>query len=103
MRKPRPGTYESVSFQDQTKYLGPTVIKAQVPTWRDVWAILRGRYAPKVIVSRKLTVAGVSRVIKRAWSKPRLEKQMKNSSPLLTALDSSPGVATIPLNREKKP
>lgn len=56
-------------------------VVAVKPSWRDVWAILRGRYEPKVRKVKRLTPAGVNRVIKDVWSHPRLTEQLYAGSP----------------------
>jgi hypothetical protein len=40
------------------------IAEAVPPTWRDVWAILRGTYRPEIRVVRQLTAAGLDAVLK---------------------------------------
>jgi hypothetical protein len=47
-----------------------TSVEAVPPTWRDVWAILRGTYRPKVRVVSRLTVAGTAKMLKEVWGEP---------------------------------
>jgi hypothetical protein len=43
------------------------IAEAVPPTWRDVWAILRGTYRPEIRVVQRLTLAGFDAVLKDVW------------------------------------
>lgn len=57
-----------------------TMVKAVAPSWRDVWAIVRGRYEPKVRKVKSATAAGMDRALKEVWSSPLLEEQIHEGS-----------------------
>jgi hypothetical protein len=43
------------------------IAEAVPPTWRDVWAILRGTYRPEIRVVRQLTAVGMDAALEKAW------------------------------------
>jgi hypothetical protein len=43
------------------------IAEAVPPTWRDVWAILRGTYRPEIRVVQRPTLAAFDAVLKDVW------------------------------------
>lgn len=66
---------DSVRLASESDRYKVTSVVAVGPTWRDVWAILRGRYRPLVVKRRRMTVAGMNREIKKVWSTGAVEGQ----------------------------
>lgn len=62
------------------------IVESIPPTWRDLWAILRGRYEPRLHVYELLDVRGINACLKDVWTKDRLEPQLNQRSPLLDRL-----------------
>lgn len=50
------------------KYI--TYVEAEKPTWRNIWAILRGRHQPQLVMHRVLTTHGASEMMKENYTKP---------------------------------
>lgn len=61
-------------------------VVAVKPTWRDVPAILRGRYVPRVERIRRATPQGVCRAVSEIWTAPKVREQLYGANPLLTML-----------------
>ena len=73
-------------------------IEAMPPTWRDFWAIFRGRYVARVRVREIMTLAATDLMLKEIWTSDRLEEQLH--SPLFDRLVSgSSGSATVRLEK----
>lgn len=83
---PNPPPLLSLRLDESDEYVTVSV-EAIPPTWRDLWAILRGRYRPALKVVRRLTVKGIDRELKAAWTTPKLMEQMYKDSPLLKLLE----------------
>lgn len=62
-----------------------TTVEAVPPTWRDVWAILRGRYEPRVRRVKRLTLRGTDRLMKQAYGEP-LRRALNRQPPFLERL-----------------
>lgn len=69
---------------ESDKYEVVSVVAVKPHGWRDAWAVLRGTYAPLVRRRTVLTMAGMSRAIKDAWTPEKLA--VLHSSPLLDRL-----------------
>lgn len=65
------------------------LVVAVKPTWRDVWAILRGRYRPKVVRRERLTPAGLLRALKQAWTGSRVGEALYGDNRLRAMLADS--------------
>ena len=74
------------SIAHRSKFFEPWVVEAEPPTWRDLWAILRKRYRPRLKVSIRLSMEGTNRVLKDVWTAPRIEKQLADSTLLFSDL-----------------
>jgi hypothetical protein len=62
------------------------IAEAVPPTWRDVWAILRGTYRPEIRVVRRLTLAGFDAVLKDVWD-DRIREALDQPSAFLGHFD----------------
>lgn len=58
-------------------------VEALAPTWRDVPAILLGRYRPLVVRRSRMTLAAISRTIKGTWTSEAVHEQLYDRNPLL--------------------
>ncbi len=58
-------------------------IRSVKPTWRDVWAILRGRYQPKIIIGLGITPQQLDRILKETWTGGDLDKELNAGSHFL--------------------
>ena len=61
-------------------------VVAVAPSWRDVWAILRGRYVPRVVRVSRATPAAIRRTVREVWTAPRVREQLDADNPLLSML-----------------
>jgi hypothetical protein len=62
------------------------VAEAVPPTWRDVWAILRGTYRPEIRVVQRPTLAGYATVLKDVWD-DRIREALDEPSAFLDHFD----------------
>jgi hypothetical protein len=75
-------------------------VRAVAPTWRDVWAILRGCYQPKVQRTVAYTAAYYSGVIADVWTSDRIKAQFYDHNPLMSLADPSRlQAARIPIHK----
>lgn len=61
-------TYDSIMVKDESSEYQVTSVVAVTPTWRDVWAILRKRYKPKVKWMSTITMAGADKLLKEHFT-----------------------------------
>lgn len=67
-------------------------IEAVPPTWRDFWAIFRGRYVARVRVREIMTLAATDLMFREVYTSDRLEEQLYGS-PLFDGL--TPGSVVV--------
>ena len=63
--------------------LSGLVVESVPPTWRDLWAILRNRYQPRLRVRFTTNGEVFTFHLKRVWNRDALENQLYADSPLL--------------------
>lgn len=83
---------------------GPLVISARPPRRRDFWRVLRGRYVPRLKLSRTLTLKGSEVRIANVWDGATLPvEQLHQNSYLLDMIEQPPegDQAIVPLRVEK--
>lgn len=79
-----PSQYEKSTdprVTDATQLMGRR-IEPIPPTWRDLWAILRGRYQPRLRVVGVLNVQATDYTLRKVWTGDRLESMLADSPPL---------------------
>ena len=72
------------SYRDpfrSTKY-EDFIVEPVPPTWRDCWAIIRGRYVPTLRTRKRITMAGTDRVLKQVWTADALAPVLSGSGAL---------------------
>ena len=69
-------------------------IEPVVPTWRDWWAILRGRYEPRVRVREVMTLAAYDFILRETYTTESLEEVLYAESPFIDHLVSGRGAAS---------
>lgn len=67
--------------------LSPLIVEPVPPTWRDLWAILRKRYEPKLRVRLQMGVAAMDFILAETWTNESLEEQLHSSHHLFDALE----------------
>lgn len=58
-------------------------VEAVAPTWRDVPAILLGRYRPLVVRGKAMTASAMIKTIAEAWTGKAVREQLYDRNPLL--------------------
>lgn len=71
--------HDSIVLEHESDEYRVTSVVAVTPTWRDLWAILRGRYRPKVFRQCAITVLGASRIMEEHYT-PQLRETMHQPS-----------------------
>lgn len=77
--------HDSIRLDNESDEYQAVSVVAVAPTWRDVWAILRGRYKPRVYKRYAITTAGAARVMKQVYNRDSLSA-LHDSNPLLERL-----------------
>jgi hypothetical protein len=90
---------DSIRIDAESDEYEVTSVVPVPPSWRDVWAILRGRYEAKVKKVKRLTSKGMHRELKRVWTADTLYEDLYRGDELLSRL--KPGIHAI--YRERKP
>lgn len=70
----------SIRLDTESDKYEVTSVIGVAPTWRDVWAIIRGRYQPLVRRRKVMTSAGANRVLKEVWADKKFEDQLNGPS-----------------------
>jgi hypothetical protein len=75
-KREEPAERDRFTLKDESDKYEITVVEAVKPTWRDVWAIVRGRYEPKVRKRRQITVLGMEKALKEVWTADNFAEQL---------------------------
>lgn len=76
----------SIRLADESNEYEAVGVVAVKPTWRDVWAILRGTYQPMVTRRKAITTAGAAKVMKETWTDEKVRQVLDGPSPLAELL-----------------
>jgi hypothetical protein len=88
-----------ISKRESSKYYTVHYV-ADAPRRRDFLRVLLGRWKPKVRRVKRLTMAGLNRELKRAWTGPKMEQALYAQSTLLQDLPER-GQAIVPIKRDE--
>lgn len=81
-KDPPDGPVRSYRLRHLSNRAKTTSVVAVAPARRDIWAILRGRYVPKVRVVSQVTAAGYDKVMRDAYADlPTLLERIYTDSP----------------------
>ena len=94
MTEPKP----SIRIDSESDEYEVTTVEPIPPRKRDWWAVLRGRYTPKVKKVKRLTVKGMNRALKQTWTAEKMG--LNNTTPFLENLRSGEQ-ATVPIQKRK--
>ena len=66
---PAPAAPETYRVPDSEDEDGQRlIVTPSTPTWRDAWAILRGRYRTTLTVGRPTTLKKADRILRETWA-----------------------------------